>query len=52
MAAESELGPFDIPVEIHGIIYIYNPPDLATLGTGTATEKPAEGTPRRTCRNT
>ena len=27
-------GPFDIPVEIHGIIYIYNPPDHEKLGTG------------------
>lgn len=42
---ESELGPYDISVEVQGIIYIYNPPDLSTLGTGTAAEKPLEGAP-------
>ncbi len=39
---ESETGSYDIPLEIQGIIYIYNPPDLNTLGTGTAMEKPGE----------
>ena len=39
---EGGTGSYDIPVEIQGIIYIYNPPDLNTLGTGTAAEKPAE----------
>jgi hypothetical protein len=39
---EGGAGSYDIPVEIQGIIYIYNPPDLNTLGTGTAAEKPAE----------
>ena len=28
----SELGVMDVPVEIQGIIYIYNPPDEANLG--------------------
>jgi hypothetical protein len=35
-----------IPVELTGFIYIYNPPDIAKLGTGTAgkePEAPAEG---------
>jgi hypothetical protein len=31
----------DVPVEIHGIIYIYNPPDREKLGTGTGAEGPA-----------
>ncbi|MGA2797762.1 MAG: hypothetical protein ABSE63_09300 [Thermoguttaceae bacterium] len=39
---EGGAGSYDIPVEIQGIIYIYSPPDLNTLGTGTAGEKPAE----------
>jgi hypothetical protein len=39
---EGVAGSYEIPVEIQGIIYIYNPPDLNTLGTGTAAEKPAE----------
>lgn len=40
-----ETGPFDIPVEIHGVIYIYNPPVRQQLGTGAASaEKPAEAT--------
>ena len=39
---EGGAGSYEIPVEIQGIIYIYNPPDLNTLGTGTAAEKPAE----------
>ncbi len=39
---EGELGPYVIPVEIQGIIYIYNPPDQNTLGTGTVAEKTAE----------
>jgi hypothetical protein len=42
---ESGAGSYEIPVEIQGIIYIYNPPDLSTLGTGTAAEKPGETTP-------
>jgi len=32
------MGPYDVPVEIQGIIYIYNPPDVNALGTGTAAE--------------
>ena len=27
---------YDVTVEIHGIIYLFNPPDPAKLGTGTA----------------
>jgi len=39
---KDEGGPYDIPVEIQGVIYIYNPPDIERLGTGTASvEKPA-----------
>ena len=43
-AGGAETGPMDLPVEIQGFIYIYNPPDRDKLGTGTAAEKPAEGT--------
>ena len=42
---EGEGGSYDLPVEIQGIIYIYNPPDVNTLGTGTAAEKTAEPAP-------
>ncbi len=35
---------YDVPVEICGIIYIYNPPDTAKLGSGDAAV-PAEGVP-------
>jgi hypothetical protein len=42
---EGEISPFDVPVEIQGIIYIYNQPDLSVLGTGTALDKPSEGAP-------
>jgi hypothetical protein len=43
---EGETGAYDIPVEIQGIIYIYNQPDQNTLGTGTAAEKSAETAPQ------
>ena len=43
---EGETGRYDIPVEIQGIIYIYNQPDQNTLGTGTAAEKSAETAPQ------
>jgi hypothetical protein len=36
-----EAGQYDMPVEILGVIYIYNPPDREKLGTGAA----AAGTP-------
>ena len=37
-----ETGQFDMPVEIHAVIYIYNPPDREKLGTGAAsTAQPA-----------
>jgi hypothetical protein len=40
---KDDTGSLDIPVEIYGIIYIYNPPDRTKLGTGTASaEKPPE----------
>lgn len=35
---------WDIPVELKGIIYIYNPPDKSKLGTGSAGREP-EATP-------
>ena len=41
-ATTEEANPNDIPVEIVGVIYIYNPPDLAKLGTGAASEKAEE----------
>jgi hypothetical protein len=31
-----EAGPYDAVVELSGIIYLYNPPDLAKLGTGSS----------------
>ena len=31
-----EAGQYDMPVEIYGVIYIYNPPDREKLGTGAA----------------
>jgi hypothetical protein len=34
-----EVSPYDIPIEIQGIIYIYNPPDKQKLGTGSEAEK-------------
>jgi hypothetical protein len=41
----SVLSSQDVPVEIYGVIYIYNPPDRTKLGTGAASqEKPADGT--------
>lgn len=33
---EQETGLHDMPVEIHAILYIYNPPDREKLGAGTA----------------
>ena len=38
---EEEENPYDIPVEIVGIIYIYNPPDRTKLGTGAAAARAA-----------
>jgi hypothetical protein len=37
-------GPYDMTVEIEGIIYIFNPPDRTKLGKGRG-DAPAEGTP-------
>ncbi len=34
--AEVELGPTDMMVEIRGVIYLFNAPDRALIGTGTA----------------
>jgi hypothetical protein len=31
-----EAGAYDAIVELSGIIYLYNPPDLAKLGTGSS----------------
>ena len=31
-----ETGPYDVVVELSGIIYLYNPPDIAKLGTGSS----------------
>ena len=42
-ASGGEYGSFDIPVEIAGIIYIFNPPDRDKLGTGAAADQPPEG---------
>ncbi len=36
-----DVGSYDVPVQICGIIYIYNPPDTAKLGSG---EAPADAT--------
>jgi len=44
-SAEIETSPYDIPVEIQGIIYIYNIPDQSKLGTGTAGDKSTETAP-------
>ena len=38
---QAETTGLDVPIEIHGFIYIYNPPDLDLLGTGTAAEEAA-----------
>lgn len=43
-APVSETGQYDVPVEIHAVIYIYNPPDRAKLGTGAAAgQNPTDG---------
>jgi hypothetical protein len=42
---EGAAGSYEIPVEIQGIIYIYNEPDKNTLGTGTVGEIPAATAP-------
>ena len=39
----SYVGPYDMPVEILGIIYIYNPADPLKLGKGTAATQPGTG---------
>jgi hypothetical protein len=38
-------SPSDVAIEIQGVIYIYNPPDLAKLGTGGGGEEAAAATP-------
>jgi len=40
---QAEFGPWDLPVEIEGIIYIYNPPDPELLGTGAAAREKVAG---------
>ncbi|NLF06860.1 MAG: hypothetical protein GX594_02640 [Pirellulaceae bacterium] len=42
---DSETGTHDVPIEIHAIINIYNPPDRDKLGKGAASTGPAEGAP-------
>lgn len=49
LAAGIELGDFDVPVEVFGVIYIYNPPDREKLGLppadAPAAADPTAGTP-------
>lgn len=41
-----ELVPDDVPIEIYGVIYIFNPPEREKFGVGTASAKnPAEPAP-------
>jgi len=41
--SDREISPYDAPVDIRGVIYIFNPPDRKKLGTGHASQaKPAE----------
>ena len=42
-AVGGERSTYDVPVEICGIIYMYNPPDSAKLGIETAEGAPADG---------
>lgn len=44
-ASAWEKSSMDIPIEIQGIICIYNPPDINKLGKGTAGETPAANSP-------
>ena len=37
--APTEAGTHDVPVEIYGLISIYNPPDREKLGTGAASQE-------------
>lgn len=39
LGAPTDAGVNDIPVEIYGVIYIYNPPDREKLGTGAASQE-------------
>ncbi len=42
----AEIGPYDIPVDVFGLIYIYNPPDQQKLrGGAAAADKPAGAMP-------
>ncbi|MCC6124097.1 MAG: hypothetical protein IT426_03985 [Pirellulales bacterium] len=50
-AAAWEKSPMDIPLEIQGIICIYNPPDITKLGKGGAGETPPVETPGATPAN-
>jgi hypothetical protein len=44
--SDTETGPYDIPVDILAVIYIYCPPDREKLGTGAAAgQTPAEPPP-------
>lgn len=35
-SSDGGLSTYDVPIEVYGIIYIYNPPDAAQLGDATA----------------
>jgi hypothetical protein len=37
MQSDEPIGSLYLPIEVQGIIYIYNPPDLRKLGTGSTT---------------
>ena len=37
--APTEAGTHDVPVEIYGLISIYNPPNREKLGTGAASQE-------------
>ena len=40
--ADDEENPHEVTLEVHGLIYIYNPPNLQKLGTGTVAEQTVE----------
>ncbi|MEN6407206.1 MAG: hypothetical protein ABFC77_12130 [Thermoguttaceae bacterium] len=42
---KSDVSPMDVPIEIQGVIYIYNPPDRERLGIAPATPDSPAGKP-------
>ncbi len=40
---QGQAGPWDLPIEMEGIIYIYNPPNRDLLGTGAAAQEVVGG---------